>query len=117
MDLYWKEEKSGSNFTEGNKTLEIKWDYGLSNERVLQPLLSKNWSKAAAASQTPIRSGFGRAVEMTHWLRALTDLPENLGFIPSTHMVAQTITPVAKIQMLFQASTDRHTDKTPVYIK
>lgn len=45
MDLYWKEAKSRSNFTEGNKTLEVNWDYGLSNERVLQPFLSKTGEK------------------------------------------------------------------------
>lgn len=42
VDLYWRKEKSISNFKDGNKTLEIKWDSVLSNERVLQFLLSKN---------------------------------------------------------------------------
>jgi hypothetical protein len=35
-----------------------------------------------------IISGAG---EMAQWLRALAALPEDLGWIPSTHMVATTI--------------------------
>jgi hypothetical protein len=54
---------------------------------------------------------------MTRRLRALADLPENLAFIPSTHMVAQTITLVPGIQMFFQAPADRHSDTASIHIK
>lgn len=62
----------------------IMWGYGLGNESVLQSLLSKNWRKVAA-SPTLFKSGYGRVIGITHPWRILADLPEDLGFVPSTH--------------------------------
>jgi len=45
---------------------------------------------------------------MAQWLRALNALPEDPGSIPSTHMVALTVTPTPSHRHMCRQNTNGH---------
>jgi hypothetical protein len=69
--------------------------------------LLSHWGSGEAGEEF---KGGGR--EMTQGLRAPAVFPENLGLIPSTHMVAHT-----QFQGFWCPHPDTHAGKTPVHIK